>query len=75
MQGFLDEDGDGIDDRFEGKDVKVKAETKAAEATAATDGAEAAPVKAETVELVGNCPSNYPLQKKRHSLEFMRTIA
>ena len=33
-------------------------------------------VKAQTVELVGDCPSDsYPLQKKRHSLEFMRSIA
>ncbi len=27
------------------------------------------------VELEGACPSDYPLQKKRHSLEFLRTIA
>ena len=27
------------------------------------------------VELEGACPSDYPLQKKRHSLEYLRTIA
>mmetsp|Transcript_56179 Transcript_56179/g.111540 ORF Transcript_56179/g.111540 Transcript_56179/m.111540 type:complete len:541 (-) Transcript_56179:285-1907(-) len=33
-------------------------------------------LRAESVELVGDCPSEtYPLQKKRHSLEFMRSIA
>ena len=33
-------------------------------------------VSAQSVELVGACPSDtYPLQKKRHSLEFMRSIA
>ncbi|MBQ9372838.1 MAG: asparagine--tRNA ligase [Thermoguttaceae bacterium] len=29
---------------------------------------------AETVEVIGDCPPEYPLQKKRHSLEFLRTI-
>jgi len=32
-------------------------------------------VRASSVELVGACPNTYPLQKKRHSLEFMRSIA
>jgi asparaginyl-tRNA synthetase len=33
-------------------------------------------IKASTVELVGECPAaTYPLQKKRHSLEFLRSIA
>ena len=33
-------------------------------------------VKATSVELVGECPADsYPLQKKRHSLEFLRSIA
>eukprot|EP00904_Undaria_pinnatifida_P013792 jgi/Undpi1/9543/HiC_scaffold_27.g11999.m1 len=32
-------------------------------------------VKAEEVHMVGGCPSDYPLQKKRHSLEFLRGIA
>ncbi len=30
----------------------------------------------ETIEILGNCPADlYPLQKKRHSFEFLRTIA
>lgn len=29
---------------------------------------------AETLEILGECPSEYPLQKKRHTLEFLRTI-
>jgi asparaginyl-tRNA synthetase len=33
-------------------------------------------MKATKIKLVGKCdPENYPLQKKRHSLEFLRTIA
>ena len=32
-------------------------------------------VRASAVELVGACSTTYPLQKKRHSLEFMRSIA
>lgn len=32
-------------------------------------------MKAETIHLFGTCPSTYPLQKKRHSFEFLRTIA
>lgn len=31
-------------------------------------------INAETVELLGDCPSDYPLQKKYHSLEFLRSI-
>ncbi|NLV58191.1 MAG: asparagine--tRNA ligase [Clostridiales bacterium] len=32
-------------------------------------------LKADRVELVGDCEADYPLQKKRHSFEFLRTIA
>ena len=33
-------------------------------------------LKAETVQVLGSCPvDKYPLQKKRHSFEFLRTIA
>ena len=33
-------------------------------------------LKAEDVELIGACPAEeYPLQKKHHTLEFLRTIA
>ena len=36
----------------------------------------AAPAEAQELTLVGACPADtYPLQKKRHSLEFLRTIA
>lgn len=31
-------------------------------------------IKAETIAIEGECPSDYPLQKKRHSLEYLRTI-
>ncbi|MDK2822799.1 MAG: asparaginyl-tRNA synthetase [Clostridia bacterium] len=32
-------------------------------------------LKAEKIEIDGHCDSDYPLQKKRHSFEFLRTIA
>lgn len=32
-------------------------------------------LKATSVKLIGDCPSEYPLQKKRHSQEFLRSIA
>ncbi len=32
-------------------------------------------LKAETVEVIGACDPAYPLQKKRHSFEYLRTIS
>jgi asparaginyl-tRNA synthetase len=32
-------------------------------------------IKAESIQVEGHSPSDYPLQKKRHSFEFLRTIA
>ncbi len=32
-------------------------------------------IKAASIEVNGDCPSDYPLQKKRHGVEFLRTIA
>ena len=32
-------------------------------------------MQAKTIRLLGTCPNDYPLQKKRHSFEFLRTIA
>jgi asparaginyl-tRNA synthetase len=32
-------------------------------------------LKAASIEMFGTCPEEYPLQKKRHSFEFLRTIA
>ncbi len=32
-------------------------------------------VQAESIEIIGDCPSDYPLQKKGHSIEFLREIA
>lgn len=31
-------------------------------------------INAERIELLGDCPQDYPLQKKYHSMEFLRTI-
>lgn len=32
-------------------------------------------LKAKKIHVLGACPQDYPLQKKRHSFEFLRTIA
>ncbi|MBQ6848264.1 MAG: asparagine--tRNA ligase [Clostridia bacterium] len=31
-------------------------------------------INAERIEVLGECPAEYPLQKKRHTLEYLRTI-
>jgi len=31
-------------------------------------------IRAEEIAIEGSCPSDYPLQKKRHTLEYLRTI-
>ena len=31
-------------------------------------------LNADTIEVLGECPSDYPLQKKRHTIEFLRTM-
>ena len=38
-------------------------------------GKQAVELKAAEVRLLGECPADYPLQKKRHTLEYLRTIA
>lgn len=31
-------------------------------------------INADEIEILGGCPSEYPLQKKRHTLEYLRTM-
>ena len=31
-------------------------------------------IQIQAIEVLGNCPSDFPLQKKRHTVEFLRTI-
>lgn len=38
-------------------------------------GNQAIEIGATEIEIEGTCPSDYPLQKKRHSMEFLREIA
>ena len=38
-------------------------------------GAQSVEMQAETLEIVGSCPQDYPLQKKRHTVEFLREKA
>src|ERR1044071_8919820 len=32
-------------------------------------------VKATSIEILGDCPENFPIQPKRHSMEFLREVA
>ena len=38
------------------------------------DAKQAFEIRAESITVDGDCPSDYPLQKKRHTLEYLRTI-
>ena len=38
-------------------------------------GKNALEIKADRIELLGDCPEDYPLQPKKHTLEFLREIA
>ena len=49
---------------------RLKAHRKAVEACAP----QPFEIRAESIRLVGACPGDYPLQKKRHTLEYLRTI-
>ncbi|MCQ2465666.1 MAG: asparagine--tRNA ligase [Oscillospiraceae bacterium] len=35
---------------------------------------DAVEINASSIEVIGDCPLDYPLQKKRHTLEFLRTM-
>ena len=43
--------------------------------TASPGSGQAFELKAIEIAVEGSCPSDYPLQKKRHSFEYLRTIA
>lgn len=47
----------------------------AGELVTSLGGKQAIELQAEKVALIGDCPDNYPLQKKEHSYEFLREIA
>ena len=49
----------------------LKIEGELVKSVVAQDSVE---VNAEKIEVLGTCPSEYPLQKKRHTLEYLRTI-
>ena len=40
-----------------------------------SNGKQAFEVKPEKIELLGDCPSDYPIQPKRHTMEFLRSQA
>ena len=51
--------------------TSLKIEGTVVKSVVATDSVE---TNAENITVLGECPPEYPLQKKRHSLEYLRTI-
>lgn len=51
--------------------TSLKIEGTLVKSAVAVDSVE---INAEKIELLGECPPDYPLQKKRHTLEYLRTI-
>ena len=51
--------------------TSLKIEGELVKSVVAADSVE---VNAEKIEVLGTCPPEYPLQKKRHTLEYLRTI-
>ncbi len=51
--------------------TSLKVEGTLVKSAVANDSVE---INAESIEVLGVCPGEYPLQKKRHTLEYLRTI-
>ena len=51
--------------------TSLKVEGTLVNSAVAADSVE---INAENIEVLGECPPEYPLQKKRHTLEYLRTI-
>ena len=51
--------------------TSLKVEGTLVNSAVAVDSVE---INAESIEILGECPPEYPLQKKRHTLEYLRTI-
>lgn len=51
--------------------TSLKVEGKVVKSVVAEDSVE---INAENITVLGVCPPEYPLQKKRHTLEYLRTI-
>ena len=51
--------------------TSLKVEGMVVKSAVAVDSVE---INAEKIEVLGECPPEYPLQKKRHTLEYLRTI-
>jgi len=51
--------------------TSLKVEGTVVESAVAVDSVE---INAENITVLGECPPEYPLQKKRHTLEYLRTI-
>lgn len=74
MQVILDADTPGYEETI--KTLSTGAAVAASGILVESPGkGQAYELKAEKVVLIGSCSQEYPLQKKRHTFEFLRTIA
>ena len=72
LEGELDSDSMNFEDAVKlGVGACITVKGRVVESPGAKQPFE---IKAEAVLLEGACPANYPLQKKRHGFEFLRTI-
>ena len=67
---------DSLDNFEDGSKLGISTALYVAGTIVASPGAgQKVEIKAEKVVVEGSCPSDYPLQKKRHTFEYLRTIA
>lgn len=75
MQVVVDESLEGYQELIEKLDTGA-AISVTGEVVESPGKGQSVEIKAQSVEVVGSCdPETYPLQKKRHSFEFLRSIA
>ena len=58
-----------------GRALTVGTAVEAQGTVAESQGNQPIEIQVESLRVEGECPSDYPLQKKRHSVEYLRTIA
>lgn len=71
LQIVIDKESFGEISEFMKLGTSVKVEGTVVKSVVAEDSVE---INAQNIEVLGECPPEYPLQKKRHTLEYLRTI-
>ena len=75
LQVVLVPDAEGYDLLASGRLATGAAVRVSGELVASKGGNQSVELKARSLELVGECDGTYPMQKKRHTLEFLREQA